>query len=401
MSSRFPGGLDKPNIYPAVTGTGTTRWTGMWTLTDAANALVAGNWASSPIWGSGYNSNGGGLGLGDTTARSSLTAVGGGMIPWTDISSGARGCLALRQDGTLWAWGTNPYGALGDSTIIAKSSPIQVGALTTWAKIAMDTYTSFAIKSNGTLWSWGYNMVGQLGDSTVYSTNRSSPVQVGALTNWSAVFCGSSTIMAVKSDGTLWGWGRNTSGQLGIGNTTNYSSPKQVGALTTWSKVTIDSNRTLALKTDGTLWAWGSGSGGTLGDGTTVSKSSPIQIGALTTWTATGKMGAIKGGELWHWGYVASGRLAIGGSIATNYSSPVQVGVQTNWSSLSTGGGSTNFGTAIKTDGTLWGWGANQYGALGTDNTTTPAKIPTQISNLTTWIKTTNQGYASVHLKTV
>ena len=399
MSSRFPSGFDKPNIYPAITGTGTTRWTGMWTLTDAANALVAGNWASAPIWGSGYNSNGGGLGLNDTTGRSSPTAVGGGMIPWTDISSGGRGCLALRQNGTLWAWGTNPYGALGDSTIIAKSSPIQVGALTTWAKIASDTYTSFAIKTNGTLWSWGYNSVGQLGDSTVYTTNRSSPVQVGALTTWSAVFCGGRTIMAVKTDGTLWGWGFNAYGQLGIGNTNNYSSPMQVGALTTWSKVTIDSSRTLALKTNGTLWAMGLNNTGQMGDGTTVNKSSPVQIGALTTWTATGKMGAIKGGELWSWGNNTSGRLGGGFITYTNYSSPKQVGLETNWSSLSTGG-QDSFCTAIKTDGTLWGWGSNGSGELGIATLGT-ARIVTQISSLTTWIKTTSQGSASVHLKTV
>ena len=135
------------------------------------------------------------------------------------------------------------------------------------------------------LYSWGQNNYGQLGlgNTTYYS----SPVQVGALTTWVGISCGSAHTLATKTDGTLWSWGRNNSGQLGLGNTTNYSSPKQVGALTTWSKVAngIGEN-TAAIKTDGTLWSWGYNAYGQLGLGDITNRSSPVQVGALTTWLA-------------------------------------------------------------------------------------------------------------------
>jgi alpha-tubulin suppressor-like RCC1 family protein len=398
MSSRFPGGFDKPNIYPAVTGTGTTRWTGMWTLTDAANALVAGNWPSAPIWGMGYNSQGQ-LGLGNTTTYSSPKQVGNIMIPWTDIASQNGGAYALRQNGTLWAWGNNTNGAIGDGTVTNRSSPVQVGALTTWSKISGGEDSCHAIKTDGTLWAWGANFTGNLGlgNTTAYS----SPIQVGALTTWSKIFAGGGRTYAIKTNGTLWAWGYNAQGALGLGNTTYYSSPKQVGALTTWAAIASclgQNGHAKALKSDGTLWAWGSGANGQLGDGTTLSKSSPIQIGALTTWTALGLFGAIKAGELWHWGLNTSLQLGLG--TTTAYSSPKQVGVQTNWYSLSNGASNFQFGTAIKSDGTLWGWGYNSTGQLGL-NATSTVRFVTQIGNLTTWIKTTNTGSATIHLKTV
>ena len=399
MSSRFPGGFDKPNIYPAVTGTGTTRWTGMWTLTDAANALVADNWPSAPIWGTGAGTNGQ-LGLGNTTNYSSPKQVGNIMIPYTDLASQTGGAHALRQNGTLWAWGENSNGSVGDGTTVNKSSPVQIGALTAWSKISGGESSCHAIKSDGTLWAWGANFTGNLGDGTIVA--KSSPIQIGALTTWSKIAAGGGRTYAIKSDGTLWAWGYNGAGALGLGNTTDYSSPKQVGALTTWTAITSclgQSGNAKALKTDGTLWTWGNGPQGQLGDGYAISRSSPVQIGVLTTWTALGNCGAIKGGELWQWGLNSSSQLGLGST--TNYSSPKQVGVQTNWSSLSNGASNSTFCTAIKTDGTLWGWGVNTQAQLGLNNTTSPVRIPTQISNLTTWIKTTNTNTATLHLKAV
>ena len=131
------------------------------------------------------------------------------------------------------------------------------------------------------LYSWGDNQFGQLGLGN--TATRSSPNQVGALTDWLSVVCRYNTL-ALKADGTIWAWGRNQSGQLGLGNTTYYSSPKQVGALTTWSVVATINNASFALKTDGTIWTWGGNSLGALGLGDTVSRSSPVQVGALTNW---------------------------------------------------------------------------------------------------------------------
>ena len=148
----------------------------------------------------------------------------------------------------LWSWGYYPFGQLGLGNTNAYSSPKQVGALTNWSSVSCGSYFTVSIKTDGTLWSWGYNYTGQLGLGN--TTSYSSPKQVGALTNWLSVSCGYFHTVSIKTDGTLWSWGRNNSGQLGLGNTTNYSSPKQVGALTSWTKLFKGSTTqsTLAIK---------------------------------------------------------------------------------------------------------------------------------------------------------
>jgi len=162
---------------------------------------------------------------------------------------------------------------------------MQIGALTTWSKTAtFKGLSGFAIKTDGTLWSWGDNGSGQLGLGNL--TNYSSPVQVGALTNWSAVSGGASSTIAVKTDGTLWSWGDKSYGVLGLGNLISYSSPKQIGALTTWVTIASLVYATSAIKTDGTLWSWGRNNNfGQLGLGNLTNYSSPKQVGALTTWS--------------------------------------------------------------------------------------------------------------------
>jgi len=219
------------------------------------------------------------------------------------------------------------------------------------------------------LYSWGDNGIGQLGLGNI--TNYSSPKQVGVTGIWFSISVGNNHTVATKTDGTLWSWGRNNNGQLGLGNTTSYSSPKQVGALTTWSKTSCGSNHTIATKTDGTLWSWGSGASyGQLGLGNTTNYSSPKQVGALTTWLNIAGGGnftlAIKtDGTLWSWGANLRGQLGLGN--ITDYSSPKQVGALTTWSNIACKGNCT---LAVKTDGTLWSWGENNYGQLGLGNIT-------------------------------
>ena len=246
------------------------------------------------------------------------------------------------------------------------------------------------MNSDGTLWASGTNNFGQLGQG--HTTNRSSPVQIGALTTWAEVCGGEQNMaMAVKTDGTLWSWGANSAGQLGLGNTTNYSSPKQVGALATWSKVTAIGSASLSLKTDGTLWAWGYNAQGQLGQGNTTNTSSPVQVGGLTNWSAIansvgGSVFALKtDGTLWAWGGNPYGEL--GTNNTTYYSSPVQIGALTTWSKVA---GGSRTGQAIKTDGTLWTWGRNASGQLGQGNTTDYSS-PVQIGALTTWSVLGNQ----------
>ena len=144
-------------------------------------------------------------------------------------------CAAIKTDGTLWAWGLNTDGQLGLNNIAHRSSPVQVGSLTDWKLVAAGSYFAVAIKTDGTLWSWGRGTaIAPLGAGALglgNTAHRSSPVQVGSLTDWKQVSAGAYHTRAIKTDGTLWTWGDNTSGQLGLGNTIHRSSPVQVGPL--------------------------------------------------------------------------------------------------------------------------------------------------------------------------
>jgi alpha-tubulin suppressor-like RCC1 family protein len=288
--------------------------------------------------------------------------------------------LAIRTAGLA----TN--GQLGNDSRIGRSSPVQVGEHADWSTTSGGTYFTTAIKTNGTLWAWGFNNVGQLGlgDAGI-GINRSSPVQVGALTNWSKISGGDAHIAAIKTGGTLWTWGSNTNGGLGLGDTTSRSSPVQVGALTTWKQVSVSFyNHLYAVKTDGTLWSCGNNSFGQLGLGDTLSRSSPVQVGTLTTWSTVAACGyhgiMVKtDGTLWTCGYNFQGRLGLGDTLSR--SSPVQVGLLTNWKSATA---SLSSSTTLKTDGTIWAWGSNSNGQLGLGDTLSRSS-PVQVGALTTW----------------
>ena len=291
------------------------------------------------LWTWGKN-NYGQLGLNNTTSYSSPKQVGA-LTAWASLGLGSDFMLATKTDGSLWSWGRNQDGALGLNNITSYSSPKQVGALTTWSSVSASGSSTFAIKTDGTLWSWGfsgtfYGMLG-LGNTTAYS----SPKQIGALTTWSKVSAGDIFAAAIKTDGTLWTWGGNPDGQLGLGNITYFSSPKQVGALTTWATLgNYLYSAVTAIKTDGTLWTWGNNTYGQLGLGNVTSYSSPKQVGALTTWSKVqcgfGKNIASKtDGTLWSWGAGNYGMLGLGNT--TSYSSPKQIGSLTTWSRVSGG----------------------------------------------------------------
>jgi alpha-tubulin suppressor-like RCC1 family protein len=320
------------------------------------------------------------LGLGDITSRSSPTQIGS-LSSWmtvnTDRTSSAPGSdnnsavWAVKTDGTLWAWGWNynfppTYGPLLglNTSIITVSSPTQVGSLTTWAVAsspAVPTYivgatgiiydrnaSGLGITTGGALWAWGDNTAGQkgiTGGTITNSADVSSPVQVGSLTNWRLVSNGYYHTAAIKTDGTLWAWGKNTSGQLGQLNTIDISSPVQVGSLANWKLVSTGHYHTAAIKTDGTLWIWGHNSdgvtGGALGLSDITHRSSPVQVGSMTNWrlVSSGRnhTSAVKtDGTLWIWGY-NPGTASLGLSNITSYSSPVQVGSLTNWKQVTSG----------------------------------------------------------------
>jgi hypothetical protein len=289
---------------------------------------------------------------------------------------------------SLWAWGDNGFGQTGLGLVGgSRSSPVQVGALTDWSRIAAGVNGGASVKTNGTLWGWGFNGSGQLGDNT--TTYKTSPIQIGVLTNWYQISRGSAFTVSIKTDGTLWSWGYNAQGQLGQNNTTGLSSPVQVGALTNWAQISVGTQHTIATKTDGTLWSWGYNPNGQLGDGTTTRKSSPIQIGSLTNWYSVAanvtNSAAVKiDGTLWTWGNNQFGQIGNGLAAAgTNVLSPVQVGALTNWSQAACGERHT---ASVKTDGTLWAWGHNQFGPLGQNNIIYRSS-PVQVGTQTDWLQ--------------
>jgi len=312
-----------------------------WSVLSGTRQSSFGIKTDGTLWVWGQNNNGQ-LGLGNTTNYSSPKQVGA-LTNWSQISNGNYHSLALKTDGTIWAWGQNNYGQLGLSNTTYYSSPKQVGSLTTWLNISAGNYRSFAIKTDGTLWSWGNNSQGQLGLNN--TTNYSSPKQIGNLTTWSYVYGGANFTVAIKNDGTFWSWGYNGYGQLGLNNRTNYSSPKQLGALTNWSNVANNNvGSVLSIKKDGTLWGWGYNGFGNLGLGNTNYYSSPKQVGSLTTWSkiavGTGGVssyGILSNGTLYAWGSNGFGQLGIGN--ITNYSSPKQIGNLTTWLNIASGYG--------------------------------------------------------------
>jgi alpha-tubulin suppressor-like RCC1 family protein len=201
---------------------------------------------------------------------------------WKQLSCGSYHTAAIKTDGTLWCWGLNNYGQLGDNSVTNRSSPVQTVAFgTNWKQVSCG-YHTVALKTDGTLWAWGKNSGGQLGDNTV--THKSSPVQTIAFgTNWKQVDCGDSNTAGIKIDGTLWIWGGNYAGTLGDNTSTPRSSPVQtITYATNWKQVSCD-NCITAIKNDGTLWCWGLGTIGQLGDNTITSKSSPVQTTAYGT----------------------------------------------------------------------------------------------------------------------
>ncbi len=306
---------------------------------------------------------------------------------WRTIAAAENRTLAIQEDGTLWSWGRNNLGSLGDGTNFNRYLPFQISSQTDWSQIAVSqNHFSFAIKTDGTLWGWGNNSQGYLGNGTGAGTN--TPVQIGT-SQWKYIACGMSTAIGIKTDGTLWGWGYNFHGELGTGNTNSSSTPVLISS-DSWKMAASRMSSTFAIKEDGTLWSWGENIYGQLGYGTLNASYSPIQVGTDNDWRTVVCGGnyimAIKtNGTLWAWGRNFSG--ALGDGTYVDKLAPVQIGTDL-WESIALGEQGASIG--IKTDHTLWGWAYNGYGQLTSVGSST--SIPTQIGTDADW-KTTAEGF--------
>lgn len=254
-----------------------------WQKISASNEMTIGLKTDGTIWGWGQNDE---YEMGNNTCcANQLTPIQIGTAnQWVDIeTSMAASVFALKNDGTIWGWGLNLGGLLGNSTVMARSVPTQLNTATDWASIHVGAAHILALKTNGTLWSWGGGEYGQTGDNFPSSYYRDTPTQVGTDT-WSKVFAGWKVSFGIKPDGTLWAWGRNDVGQLGIGNTTNQFTPIQVGTDTDWVDVVSggagNDQFTIATKSDGTVWVWGDNQVGQYGNGTV---GNPVYVPTLMT----------------------------------------------------------------------------------------------------------------------
>ena len=382
-----------------------------WKLNQWYDQDVAGNVKyDSPLagelWSWGDNEHGVlGLNQGPSNNnRSSPTQVGSDAT-WAVLNTGGSENvfqLAVKSDGTLWGWGSNQYGNLGLNSVIHEvSSPIQIGTDTNWSKLTdEDIYQdrigvislrwwTHAVKTDGTLWAWGYQNQGELGLNEA-DQNYSSPVQVGSGTDWKMTDTGMDMgVFGLKTDGTLWTWGSNGNGTLGLNQapSTKLSSPVQIPG-TTWDGIVCQGQNVMAHKSDNTLWMWGHNSYGCLGlnqsPGNLGGSSSPIQVPG-TNWRNAGATFADSAaafrtdGTLWAWGRNEIGCLGLNSAgDSASVSSPTQI-PGTTWVNM-TPLRIQNSVMATKSDGTLWAWGGNNTaGQLGQNNRTnrsSPVQIP-------------------------
>ncbi len=333
------------------------------------------------VWTWGSNASGQ---LGDGTAANSAVPLPvGGLSGVMAVAAGLDFTVVLKNDGTVWTWGNNTSGQLGDGTAANSTVPVQVsGGLSGVTAVAAGFDHGMALKNDGTVWTWGNNASGQLGDGT--TTNRAVPVQVTGLSGVKTIAGGSAYSMALKFDGTVWTWGNNTLGQLGVGNTTNSALPVLVGTLPNAIAMAAGKDFAIVLKnelTAFTVWTWGNNASGQLGNGTTTNSLTPVRAGSLSSVTAVAAghdhaLALLNDGTVWTWGNNGRGQLG-NGTVQTS-ATPLKVGGLTGVLTLSGGNGYT---LALRTDNQVWTWGKNAEGQLG-DGTTTDSLLPLQVPSL-------------------
>ena len=300
---------------------------------------------------------------------------------WQKLEVGDSHALAIAKDGSIWSWGNNSSGRLGIGNTISQNTPQLVSSDNDWMDVSAGLSHSLAIKSNGTLWVWGANNSYQLG---IGSSPRGemSPVQLGTDNNWHKVFAGFENSFAIKTDGSLWAWGRNDLGQLGNGQKEVVSTPIKIGNSNNWLQIESGAEFfTVGLKQDGTLWTWGFNVVGQLGLGDYDDRTFPTQVGSLNNWTkiATARGTGIalnSSGQLFYFG------IKIGDNSYSYFNIPTLVNEDRNWIDVSAG---LYHATALKLDNSMWGWGENNDFQLGSSVSDAFEALPVLIDNSFKW----------------
>jgi len=372
--------------FDLLTRDGGTTWYGWESANTTPTKIGLFTWGDNSEGALGQNQS-------TPTKRSSPVQLPG---DWIYVAAGSentgKSMFARKRDGTLWGWGENESGALGQGNIQEYSSPVQIPApsSTEWCQVSASGRFTVATKSDNTMWSWGYNGPGgRLGQGQSGSPHKcSSPRQISG-TQWNSemgqdartISATSGLGFAITSQKKLYSWGYNNQGQLGLNNKTSQNSPQQVGSDTTWARLLQygQSSHRGAIKVDGTLWMWGENNQGVLGLNNQTNYSSPKQIPG-TTWRSaasnTATWATKTDGTLWVWGYNNVGQLGLNqAGNAFGRSSPTQI-PGTDWNLAycwkSTIG-------ASKKDGSLWAAGHNPDGAMGLNDTvrrSSPVQIP-------------------------
>lgn len=320
------------------------------------------------------------------------------------ISAGRNHTTTVRNDGTVWNWGMGSNGQLGNGTSgggVRAVTPVQVSGLDNVIAVADGNVFALALKADGTVWGWGINNQGQLGDTT--TADRSTPVQTAGLTNVTAIGAGMFYSVALKSNGTVWLWGAGG----GLGSTTNIvrTTPEQLTGISNVIAISAGGGHLLMLKNDKTVWACGGNQFGQLGDGTSTPRPFPVQVNNLTNVSAIAaaddefSLALKEDGTVWGWGLNRNGQLGpTGGSMGFDpHPNPVQVtGIPGGIKKIAAGEGSS---LSIASDNTVWSWGNDSNFQIGHGTGVIDNPTPKQIPNFTNVVDLVGSINHSVFLK--
>ena len=347
----------------------------------------------SPVWTWGANYSGQ-MGIGSPDGIRDYPANIIGLSGIVAVSTTNEHTLALRADGTLWAWGENSSGQLGDGTVINRDTPVQVTGISDIVDFAAGGRHSLVLKRDGTVWGWGANDQGQLGTGTTDQGPVMTPVQVSGLTDVVAIVAGNIHSLALKKDGTVWAWGFNFYGELGNNTPEAYylsTIPVQVLGLTTVKTIVSGGHHSFAILNNGAVWAWGQNNYGQIGDGTTENAYAPVPVPGMTNVSSIAvnlyhTLALKNDGTVWAWGQNNDRKLGDGTTI--DRASPVLVTILPFQPTAVAAGAFSSL--ALNPDGTVWAWGTNAYGQLGDGSYINPTGL-VQTQTLT-GVKTIHAG---------